>query len=68
MAAKIQYSTSISPKDGAETVVFLSTSKEVEHISGAYFSNKKEKKPSKKCKNIRSQKELWLKTSEITGV
>lgn len=68
LAAKIQYSTSITPEEGAETVIYLSVSKDVKNISGKYFSNKKEKKPSRKCQNIKLQKDLWLKTSEIVGV
>lgn len=68
LAAKIQNSTAISPDEGAQTVVYLAVSNEIKNKSGAYFADKKEKKPSPQCKNKEVQRKLWNKSCELTGL
>ena len=48
-----------TPKQGAETSVYLATSPEVEGISGEYFKDKKRAKSSYASKNMESAKKLW---------
>jgi retinol dehydrogenase 12 len=44
---------------GAKTLVYLCTSPEVEGISGKYWVNCKQAKPSKLSQNMEKAKELW---------
>ncbi|NVM00880.1 MAG: SDR family oxidoreductase [Candidatus Helarchaeota archaeon] len=57
-----------NPKKGAETPVYLASSPEVEGISGKYFKNKKEAKPSKEANNKEYGQKLWDICSELTNL
>ncbi len=56
-----------SPEKGAETVVYLASSGEVEGISGRYFMNMKQVKSSKLSYNKDLAKRLWDKSGQLTG-
>jgi len=47
------------PKIGAETSIYLASSKELENITGEYFVNKKIKRSSKESYNLEIAKKLW---------
>ncbi len=47
------------PKKGAETSIYLASSKEVENITGEYFENKKIHKSSEESNNMETAKKLW---------
>jgi NAD(P)-dependent dehydrogenase (short-subunit alcohol dehydrogenase family) len=47
------------PKKGAETSIYLASSKEVENITGEYFVKKKIKKLSKESYDMEVAKKLW---------
>lgn len=47
------------PKKGAETSIYLASSKEVENITGEYFVKKKIKQSSKESYNMDLAKKLW---------
>ena len=49
----------LNAKQGARTSIYLATSKEVEDISGQYFSNRKVTRPSMEARNTESAKKLW---------
>ena len=49
----------VSPKKGAETSIYLTTSPEVENTNGAYFRNKKVATPSATARDPEAAKELW---------
>ena len=49
----------LSPEDGASTSVYLSASPEVEGVSGAYFSDRKRRKPSRRARNAADARRLW---------
>ena len=49
----------VSPARGAETVVYLATSPEVQGISGAYFAGRKMTKPSSVARNAKHADKLW---------
>lgn len=49
----------VSEEKGASTSVFLACSKEVEGVSGKFFSNKKVKKESKRAQDDTVAKKLW---------
>jgi len=50
--------TSISPQEGAETVIYLALSPEVENISGKLFENKKELKMNKTLNDEKLRREF----------
>ena len=58
----------LTPKQGAETVVFLASSPVVEGVSGKYFYKNKEKKSSEHSYDGKAAKQLWdlsIKLCEI---
>ena len=58
----------ISAEEGAQTSIYLASSNEVKGITGKYFTKKKIKAASKKCADIKLQKELWQLSERLTGI
>lgn len=58
----------LSPKEGAETSVYVATSSEVEGISGKCFSKKQVTATTETSNDESLQKMLWSKTLEILGL
>ena len=58
----------ISAEEGAQTSIYLASSHEVKGITGKYFAKKKIKVASKKCSDIKLQKELWQLSERLTGI
>lgn len=57
-----------SPEKGADTSVYLASSKDVAGISGKYFVNRKEKKSSPESYSEEVAKKLWDVSCELTGL
>jgi NAD(P)-dependent dehydrogenase (short-subunit alcohol dehydrogenase family) len=57
-----------TPKEGAETSIYLAVSPEVARVSGRYFADSKEKKSSKVSYNEEIQDRLWSETLELLGL
>ncbi len=57
-----------SPEEGAETVVYLASSPEVEGVSGKYFVNKKEAESSRASYDAEAATRLWQLSEELTGL
>ena len=55
-----------SPKKGAETIVYLASSPEVEKISGEYWDNLKVKKSSEESYNENIAGRLWDVSEQLT--
>jgi len=53
---------------GAETIIWLASSSEVENISGKYFKDKKEIRSIKPSYDIEAQKRLWEISEKLTGL
>lgn len=51
--------------EAAQTSIYLSVSPEIEDVSGRYFSNCREKKPSKISQDPEIAKRLWENTEKI---
>ena len=58
----------ISAEEGAKTSIYLASSCEVKGITGKYFAKKRIKAASKKCSDIKLQKELWQLSKRLTGI
>jgi NAD(P)-dependent dehydrogenase (short-subunit alcohol dehydrogenase family) len=49
----------LSPEQGADTLVWLASSPEVENVSGKYFAKRKEETPSKIARDDEVARRLW---------
>ena len=58
----------VSPKKGAETIVFLASSPAVEGVSGKYFFQKREIESSGISKDEAAAKRLWESSLRMTGL
>lgn len=56
-----------SPKDGAKTTIFLASDPSVAHVSGKYFERCKERKPSRKARDMDAAKRLWDVSTELVA-
>jgi NAD(P)-dependent dehydrogenase (short-subunit alcohol dehydrogenase family) len=57
-----------SSEKGAATSVYLATSPEVEGVSGKYFANCKEKRPSAAARDEAAQRRLWEISERLVGL
>ena len=55
-----------SPARGAETSIYLAASPDVEGVTGRYFFNSREKRPSKAARDERDAGRLWRISEEMT--
>ena len=62
------FRTGISVEEGSETSVYLLSSKEVEGVSGKYFTKKEVKKTSDISYDKNAQKRLWELSEQLTGI
>ena len=58
----------ISPERGAETIIHLASSPEVEGVSGKYFYKCREATPAAAAQDDATAKRLWDISAEIAGV
>lgn len=58
----------ISAEQGAETMIYLSTSPEVEGVSGKYFVNKREARSSSQSYDTTIAKALWQVSEAMAGL
>ncbi|XP_050667664.1 retinol dehydrogenase 13-like [Leptidea sinapis] len=54
-----------SPREAAQTPIYLSVSPEVNDVSGKYFCDCREKKPSRISQDAEIAKKLWIETEKI---
>jgi NAD(P)-dependent dehydrogenase (short-subunit alcohol dehydrogenase family) len=57
-----------SPAEGAETVIYLATSPEVEEISGSYFIDCEQVKSSPASYDEEAARRLWDRSLDLTGL
>jgi retinol dehydrogenase 14 len=57
-----------SPEQGADTLVWLASSPEVDGISGKYFSDRKEIEAKKVAYERAARRRLWEISEELTGL
>lgn len=58
----------VSPEKGAATSIYLASSPEVEHVSGKYFSDKKETATSSGANDEEKNKNLYEISLKLTGL
>lgn len=57
-----------SPAEGAETVIFLASSPEVDGVSGRYFVDKRETRSSEETYDQTLAQRLWQVSAQLTGL
>ncbi len=57
-----------TPERGADTLIYLATSPEVEGVSGRYFGDRKVISSSEEPHNVSAQKRLWEASEELTNL
>jgi NAD(P)-dependent dehydrogenase (short-subunit alcohol dehydrogenase family) len=67
-AMRVFHSFSISPEEGADTVVFLASSPEVAGVSGKYFTKRQPVASSPASYDEAAQKRLWEISAQMTGL
>src|SRR5215469_3201090 len=58
----------LSPEQGAQTIIYLASSPEVERLTGLYFDKSKPATPSKEAQNDQDAKRLWDVSAKIAGL
>lgn len=58
----------ISPKEGADTAVYLASSPDVEGLTGKYFIKRRQAKPSANAESKEAAARLWEISEKLTGV
>jgi len=55
-------------REGAQTVVYLAVSPDLDGVSGQYFADMKTKRPSQEALDEENARRLWEVSEEITGI
>jgi NAD(P)-dependent dehydrogenase (short-subunit alcohol dehydrogenase family) len=58
----------ISPQRGAETIVYLASSPDVEGITGEYFTKCRLETPTAEARNDDDARRLWAVSADIAGI
>ncbi len=56
------------PEKGAETIVYLASSQEVEGVTGKYFVNKRPVTSSRESNDEAVARRLWEVSERLTGI
>ena len=59
LAMTILGPVSRSPQKGADTLVWLATSPDIDHVSGAYFFDRQQKRPNPEAQDREIARRLW---------
>ena len=65
---KIAKNFALTPEQGAQTIIYLGSSPEVEGKSGGYYFKSKLATPTKEAQNDADAKRLWDVSAKIAGV
>ncbi len=57
-----------TPEQGADTLIWLASSPEIEGVSGRYFSDRKETEPKKIAHDPEARRRLWEISEDLTGL
>lgn len=68
LVMSLVHTVALTPEQGAETLIYLAASPEVEGVSGKYFEAKKELRSSPASYDLEAAKQLWEVSEEMTGL
>jgi NAD(P)-dependent dehydrogenase (short-subunit alcohol dehydrogenase family) len=57
-----------TPEQGADTVIYLASSREVEGVSGKYYSDRKWLEPQEVALDPEARRKLWEASERLTGL
>jgi hypothetical protein len=57
-----------TPEQGADTLIWLASSSDVEGVSGKYFSDRKEIEAKEFAHDPAARRRLWEISEELTGL
>jgi len=57
-----------TPEQGADTSVWLTSSPEVEGVTGRYFTRRQDKQSSRRSYETELARRLWRVSEELTGL
>jgi hypothetical protein len=57
-----------SPARGASTIVYLATSPEGGEVSGRYFVDSRERRPSRRAQDDELAERLWEESARLVGL
>jgi NAD(P)-dependent dehydrogenase (short-subunit alcohol dehydrogenase family) len=57
-----------TPEQGADTVIWLASSPDVEGLSGRYYANRKPLEPKKIANDPEARRRLWEESERLTGL
>ncbi len=57
----------VTPEKGAETSIYLASAPEAAGITGKYFANKREARPSPESQSAEAAARLWAECEKLTG-
>jgi hypothetical protein len=57
-----------SPAKGARTLVYLASAPEAGEVSGGYFADSRQARPSVQAEDERLAEELWEASARLTGL
>ncbi|MCA1833340.1 MAG: SDR family oxidoreductase [Actinomycetota bacterium] len=58
----------LSPKQGAETPIYLASSPDVDGVSGKYFYKSRPKESTEPTYDVAAQERLWMISEQLTGL
>ena len=58
----------LSPEEGADTILYLTTSPEVQHVSGAYFIKRRPVSPAPAAMDDELARRLWEASARLVGL
>jgi NAD(P)-dependent dehydrogenase (short-subunit alcohol dehydrogenase family) len=67
-AVKLAKNFALTPEQGAQTIIYLASSPDVEGRSGGYYVKSKLATPTKEAQNDADAKKLWDASAKIAGV
>jgi retinol dehydrogenase 12 len=65
---RLSHLVAVSPEKGAETILYLAASPEVEGVTGKYFDQCKEVRSSAASYDLQTAQRLWAVSLEMTGL
>ena len=58
----------LTPEQGADTIIYLASSPEVEGVTGKYWDKRKAVKSSDASYDVSAQQRLWTVSAQMTGL
>jgi NAD(P)-dependent dehydrogenase (short-subunit alcohol dehydrogenase family) len=68
VSMRIYHQFALTPEEGADTIIYLASSPEVEGVTGKYWTNRMAIPSSTESYDEEAQKRLWSISAQLTGI